>query len=87
MRTRSIILTAIAAATFVGLGGAVATPRPAADAHPALMLMGVGNPHGAAPAVAPEAAAERQRDLEAWTELYSRDVWPGMGVANVHAAR
>lgn len=87
MRIRSLVLSAAAVATFLGLGSAVATSRTAA-ADPAALLMGIGNPHaGFVAATSPQAAAERRSDLAEWSELYSRDVWPGMGVANVHAAR
>ncbi len=84
MRIQAISLGIIAAVTLGGLGTAVATTRTAPTAAPAEILMGVGNPHGTV-AAAPGPASPSRAELERWENMYSRDVWPGMGVANVHA--
>jgi len=82
MRARTLTLAIAAIATAAGLGTAVATTRPAAKIDHASVLMGVGNPHG--PTIAAANSAVDPEELKRWETMYSRDVWPGMGVANVH---
>lgn len=84
MRTRTLTLTVAALATFTALGTVVATARTAPTIDHAAVIMGVGNPHGAAFTAASAEPTVDHEQLKQWENVYSRDVWPGMGVANVH---
>lgn len=85
------ILAAAVAAT-VALAGTASATSPAIESDTyAAMGMYLINPHGEQTASAEEAKftamieEKRAREVAAWSNNYSRDVYPEYGIGSVHA--
>lgn len=84
------LVLALTATVLAVPGTALATGAPAEQSPYAAMAMYLVTPHDARPAAtddkAFEAAVEekRRQRLAEWTDAYSRDVYPGYGISNVH---
>jgi hypothetical protein len=95
MITRIVAIAAVSAGVLFGANAIAAKyvgpDRSEGLSVPAMTLMGIGNPHSAVPVGDEKSFDDRLQSKrkildERWDNLFSRNVYPEMGLGNPHPA-